>query len=84
MFLMTQLFNSEKLNQNEMQILNKYFNLYKNTEYGTWFKDIDTSKLTFYWCKGMNDQNQVLGAWNPLFYNSIYLKWFDRSVLTRK
>ena len=28
--------------------------------------------------------NQVLGAWNPLFYNSIYLKWFDRSVLTRK
>lgn len=65
-----------------MQILNKYFDLYKNSALGEWFKDIDTSKLTFYWCKGMNDENQVLGAWNPLFYNSIYLKWFDRSLLT--
>ena len=65
-----------------MQILNKYFDLYKNSELGEWFEDIDTSKLTFYWCKGMNNENQVLGAWNPLFYNSIYLKWFDRSKLT--
>jgi hypothetical protein len=55
MFLLTQLFNSEKLNEKELKLLNEYFELYKNTEYGTWFKDIDTSKLTFYWCKGMND-----------------------------
>lgn len=44
--------------------------------------NIDISKLNFYWCNDMTDSNFILGAWNPLFYNNIYLKYFDKSKLT--
>lgn len=82
MFTIKSLFNSEKVTDAEKDIIISYISAYKDTNFGQWIINLDLSKINYYWCKDMTDQNNVLGAWNPLFYNNIYLKYFDKSKLT--
>ena len=82
MFTIFSCFNSELINGKALEILQYMIEKYKCTENGKWMNNIDTSKLKFYWCKSMTDENEVLGSWTMLFYNKIFIKALDKSVLT--
>ena len=82
MFTLFNLFNSEKVTEYERTIILSYISKYKETKDSEWIHNLDLSKINFYWCKDMIDKNNILGAWNPLFYNNIYIKSIDKSKLT--
>ena len=82
MFTIFSCFNSELINGKALEILQYMIEKYKCTENGKWMNNIDTSKLEFYWCKSMTDENEVLGSWTMLFYNKIFIKALDKSILT--
>ena len=48
-------------------IQNLILTLYKETSDGKWMNNLDFSKLKFYWCKSMTDENEVLGCWTIQF-----------------
>lgn len=82
MFTIFSCFNSELINGKALEILQYMIEKYKCTENGKWMNNIDTSKLKFYWCNDMTDENEVLGSWSMFFYNKIFIKALDKSVLT--
>lgn len=82
MFTLFNLLNSEKVTEHERSIILSYISKYSETYNSDWLNKLDLSKINFYWCKDMTDENNVLGAWNPLFYNNIYIKAIDKSKLT--
>lgn len=82
MFTIFSCFNSELINGKALEILQYMIEKYKCTENGKWMNNTDTSKLKFYWCKDMTDENEVLGSWTMLFYNKIFIKALDKSTLT--
>jgi len=81
MFTLFNLLNSEKVTDTEREKILYYINKYKETNNSNWLNSLDLSKINFYWCKDITDENNVLGAWNPLFYNDIYVKSIDKSKL---
>lgn len=84
MFTLFNLLNSIQVTDEERDMVFSYIDKYKESIYGGWLNNLNLSNIEFYWCKDMNEKNNVLGAWNPLFYNSIYVKSIDKSKLTRK
>ena len=82
MFTIFSCFNSELINGKALEILQYMIEKYKCTENGKWMNNIDTSKLKFYWCNDMTDENEVLGSWSMFFYNKIFIKALDKSTLT--
>lgn len=81
MFTLFNLLNSNQVTETERDMIFSYINKYKESSYGNWLNNLNLSNIKFYWCNDMTDQNNILGAWNPLFYNDIYVKSIDKSKL---
>lgn len=82
MFTIFSCFNSEPVEEKVYKILISIIEKYKETLDGKWMNNLDFSKLKFYWCKSMTDENEVLGCWTMLFYNKIFIKAMDKSQLS--
>lgn len=81
-FTIFDLLKSEKIPEQELKMMFKYFDDYIDWSDDEWIETLKLQKIKFYWCDSMTDENKVLGAWSFITPNSIYLKAPNRTELT--